>query len=153
MVDDITKGGAVITERQATWKHALTVAVLLVACGGDNDASTQLDATLEDFSFSPTEWTVAAGEEVTIELQNNGSVLHEFAILQPGAEISSEAELPATEEEWSADFVYWESGWITPGQSKIETFTAPEAGVYQVICAIATHFSGGMTGTLTAEAP
>lgn len=127
------------------------LAFLSVACGGDDDASTEIDATLDDFKFSPTEWTVAAGEEITIELENNGSVLHEFVILQPGVEISSEADLPATEEELLADFVYWETE-IEPGQSKTETFTAPEAGTYQVICAIETHFDAGMTGTLTAEA-
>jgi uncharacterized cupredoxin-like copper-binding protein len=151
MVDGTTEGGAVIM-----WRCALMglvpLALLAVACGED-DASTEIDATLEDFSFSPTEWTVAAGEEVTIELENSGSVLHEFVILQRGVEISSEAELPATEEELLADFVYWETGWIKPGQSKTETFTAPAAGTYQVICAIATHFSAGMTGTLVAEAP
>lgn len=140
-----------------TWRHALMglvpLTILSVACGGDDDTSTEIDATLEDFTFSPTEWTVAAGEEVTIELENNGSVLHEFVILQPGVEISSEAELPVTEEELLADFVYWETEWIKPGQSKTETFTAPEAGIYQVICAITTHFNAGMTGTLTAEAP
>jgi uncharacterized cupredoxin-like copper-binding protein len=141
-----------------TWRCAavglVPLALLSVACGGaDDDASTEIDATLDDFRFSPTEWTVTAGEAVTIELQNDGSVLHEFVLLQPGVEISSEAELPATEEELSADFVYWETGWIKPGQSTTETFTAPEAGVYQVICAIATHFSAGMTGTLIAEAP
>ena len=113
--------------------------------------STEIDATLDDFKFSPTEWTVAAGEEITIELENNGSVLHEFVILQQGVEISSEAELPETEEELLASFVYWETE-IEPGQSKTETFTAPEAGTYQVICAIETHFNAGMTGTLTAEA-
>ena len=139
-----------------TWRSALLglvpLTILSVACGGDDDAaSTEIDATLADFSFSPTEWTVAAGEEITIELENNGSVLHEFVILQPGVEISSEAELPATEEELLADFVYWETE-IEPGQSKTETFTAPEAGDYQVICAIASHFDAGMTGTLTAEA-
>jgi uncharacterized cupredoxin-like copper-binding protein len=150
-VNDIIQGGALFT-----WRYALMGLVplvfLSVACGKD-EASTGIDATMEDFTFSPTEWTVAAGERVTIELENNGSVLHEFVILRPGVEISSEAELPATEAELLADFVYWETGWIKPGQSKTETFTAPEAGIYQVICAIATHFSAGMTGTLTAEAP
>ena len=139
-----------------TWRYALIGLVplvfLSVACGGDDDeASTEIDATLADFTFSPTEWTVAAGEEITIELENNGSVLHEFVILQPGVEITSEAELPATEEELLADFVYWETE-IEPGQSKTETFTAPDAGVYQVICAIGSHFDAGMTGTLTVEA-
>jgi uncharacterized cupredoxin-like copper-binding protein len=126
------------------------IAFLSVACG-DDDAPTEIDTTLEDFAFSPIEWTVAAGEEVTIELENTGSVLHEFVILRPGVEISSEAELPVTEDELLADFVYWETGWIKPGQSKTATFTAPVAGVYQVICAITTHFNAGMTGTLTVD--
>ena len=138
-----------------TWRYALIglvpLALLSVACGDDDGASTEIDATLEDFKFSPTEWTVAAGEEITIELENNGSVLHEFVILQEGVQISSEAELPETEEELLATFVYWETE-VEPGQSKTETFTAPEAGTYQVICAIETHFNAGMTGTLTAEA-
>jgi uncharacterized cupredoxin-like copper-binding protein len=149
-VNDITKGGAMVT-----WRYALIglvpLALLSVACGDDDDgASTEIDATLDDFKFSPTEWTVAAGEEITIELENNGSVLHEFVILQPGVQIASEAELPETEEELLANFVYWETE-VEPGQSKTETFTAPEAGTYQVICAIETHFNAGMTGTLTAE--
>jgi uncharacterized cupredoxin-like copper-binding protein len=140
-----------------TWRHALIglvpLAFMSFACGGDDGASTEIDAALENFAFSPTEWTVAAGEDITIELVNSGSVLHEFVILQPGVEVSSEAELPASEEEWLADFVYWETGWIKPGQSTTVTFTAPEAGVYQVICAITTHLDAGMTATLTAEAP
>lgn len=141
-----------------TWRYALIglvpLALLSVACGddGDDGAPIEIDATLEDFSFSPTEWTVAAGEEITIDLTNNGSVLHEFVILQQGVEISSEADLPATEEELLADFVYWETE-IEAGESKTAMFTAPEAGSYQVICAVEGHFDAGMTGTLTAEAP
>jgi uncharacterized cupredoxin-like copper-binding protein len=152
-VDDIMKGAAMITWRCAVM-GLVPLALLSGACGGnDDDASSEIDASLEEFVFSPTGWTVAAGEEVTIELENNGSVVHEFVILQPGVEITSEAELPATEEELSADFVYWETGWIKPGQSKTDTFTAPEAGSYQVICAIATHFNAGMAATLSVEAP
>ena len=150
-MDDITREGAMVTLRYALI-GLVPLALLSVACGDDDDgASTEIDATLEDFKFSPTEWTVAAGEEITTELENNGSVLHEFVILQQGVQISSEAELPETEEELLASFVYWETE-IEPGQSKTETFTAPEAGTYQVICAIETHFNAGMTGTLIAEA-
>lgn len=142
-----------------TRRHALIglvpLAVLTVACGGDDDddgASTEIEATMADFSFTPTEWTVAAGEEITIELTNDGAVEHEWVILQPGVRISSEAELPETEEELLADFVYWEDE-VEPGESKSVAFTAPEAGSYQIICAIETHFNAGMTGTLTAVAP
>jgi len=33
--------------------------------------------------------------------------------------------------------------------AKTLTFTAPDAGTYQVICAIETHFDAGMEGSVT----
>ena len=126
----------------------------VAACGDDDDdggsADTAIAAAMEEFQFTPTDWTVAADQEITIDLENNGSVEHEWVILQPGVTISSEADLPETEEELLADFVYWEDE-VEPGDSKTLTFTAPEAGTYQVICAIADHFDAGMEGTLTVE--
>jgi uncharacterized cupredoxin-like copper-binding protein len=68
--------------------------------------------------------------------------------MQPGVTIESEADLPPTEEELLADFVYVEDE-VDAGDSKTLTFTAPAAGTYQVICAIETHFDAGMEGTLT----
>lgn len=104
--------------------------------------------TTSDFQFSPNEWTVPAGEEISIEITNEGSVLHEWVLMQPGVEIESEADLPETEEELLADFVYVEDE-VEAGASKTLTFTAPAAGTYQVICAIETHFDAGMEGSLT----
>ncbi|HEX6221850.1 MAG TPA: cupredoxin domain-containing protein [Acidimicrobiia bacterium] len=128
---------------------AFLLAVLVAACSSDG-ASTEINAEMTDFQFSPTSWTVPAGEEITIELTNNGSVEHEFVILQPGVTISGEDELPATEEELLAEFVYWEDE-VEAGETKTVTFTAPPAGEYQVICAIEGHFTAGMEGTLTSE--
>ena len=122
------------------------------ACGSDDDdgGATEIDAAMQEFEFTPTDWTVAADEEITVNLENEGSVEHEWVILQSGVEIESEADLPETEEELLADFVYWEDE-VEPGDSKTLTFTAPAAGTYQVICAIPDHFDAGMEGTLTAE--
>lgn len=133
----------------------VSLALIPIACGGDDDddsaEATEIEVTMEEFQFTPAEWTVPAGEEVTIELRNEGTVEHEWVILQQGVTITAEAELPETEEELLADFVYWEDE-VGPGETKTATFTAPEAGTYQVICAIEGHFTGGMTGTLTVEA-
>ncbi|MGB7859232.1 MAG: cupredoxin domain-containing protein [Acidimicrobiia bacterium] len=129
---------------------AVPMVLIFSACS--SGPSTEISAEMEDFKFTPTEWTVAAGEEITVELTNNGSVDHEWVILQPGVTIASEADLPETEEELLADFVYWEDE-VGTGETKTLTFTAPAAGTYQIICAIETHFDAGMTGTLTAEAP
>lgn len=122
----------------------------LVACGDSGGASTSIEATMTEFQFSPTDWTVAADEEITITLTNDGTVDHEWVILRPGVRISDESELPETEEELLAEFVYWEDE-VESDTSKSLTFTAPAAGTYQIICAIEDHFNAGMEGELVAE--
>jgi len=117
---------------------------------GDSGPSTEISATLQEFKFSPTDWTVAAGQEITLDLENTGAVLHEFVILKPGVTIASEADLPATEEELLANFVYWEIE-LENGQTTKATFTAPPAGTYQVICATEDHFNAGMKASLTSK--
>jgi uncharacterized cupredoxin-like copper-binding protein len=125
------------------------IAMVAAGCQGADEASTSLEVTTSEFQFSPSEWTVPAGEEITIDITNDGTVLHEWVLMQPGVDIASEADLPETEEELLADFVYVEDE-VDAGASKTLTFTAPAAGTYQVICAIEGHFDGGMEGTLTA---
>ncbi|MEX1126291.1 MAG: cupredoxin domain-containing protein [Acidimicrobiia bacterium] len=129
---------------------ALAVLSILSAACGDS-ASTDLKVTTTDFQFSPNSWTVPAGEEISIDITNDGSVLHEWVLLQSGVTIDSEADLPETEEELLADFVYVEDE-VDAGATKTLTFTAPEAGTYQIICAIETHFDAGMEGELTVVA-
>jgi uncharacterized cupredoxin-like copper-binding protein len=124
------------------------LALVTAACDSGGDATTSLEVTTTDFQFSPNSWTVPAGEEISIDITNEGSVLHEWVLLQPGVNIETEAELPETEEELLADFVFVEDE-VEAGATKTLSFTAPAAGTYQVICAIETHFDAGMEGTLT----
>jgi uncharacterized cupredoxin-like copper-binding protein len=70
-------------------------------------------------------------------------------VLQAGVTISSEADLPDTEEELLADFVLTETE-VEAGETGELTLNAP-AGTYQIICALDTHFDAGMEGTLTVE--
>lgn len=128
------------------------MAFAVVACGdsdaeGGGSGTTSIKATVKDFEFSPTKWTVPAGEKITLELINDGSVTHEWVLLQSGVKIDNEKDLPATEEELLADFVYWEHE-VEAGKTEKVTFTAPEAGTYQIVCAIDTHFDAGMEGQL-----
>jgi uncharacterized cupredoxin-like copper-binding protein len=126
------------------------LALVVSACDGGGGADTSLEVTTTEFQFSPDSWTVPAGEEITIEITNEGTVLHEWVLMQPGVSIESEADLPETEEELLADFVYVEDE-VEAGDAKTLTFDAPAAGAYQVICAIEGHFDGGMEGSLTVE--
>jgi len=122
--------------------------MVVAGCDGGDEASTDLEVTTSDFQFSPDSWTVPAGEEISIDITNEGSVLHEWVLMQPGVSIENETDLPETEEELLADFVYVEDE-VEAGASKTLTFTAPAAGTYQIICAIETHFDAGMEGSLT----
>lgn len=126
------------------------LAVALAACSGGG-ASTSIKADLKEFMFDPQSWEIPAGETITIELTNSGTIAHEWVLLKPGVTISDESDLPDTEEELLADFVYWEEE-VEPGDTATFTFTAPAEGTYQIICAIEGHFNGGMTGDLTVVA-
>jgi uncharacterized cupredoxin-like copper-binding protein len=131
----------------------LMIAVLVLSAGcSSGGASTDIEVTLDSFSMDPDTWEVPAGEEITITMTNDAEIAHEWVILQQGVTIDSEADLPETEEELLADFVYWEEE-VEAGDSATFTFTAPAAGEYQVVCAIPDHFDAGMEGTLTVTEP
>lgn len=119
-------------------------ALLLGACGSDDDAatSTDIEAVATDFQFDPDSWAVPAGEEFTIDFTNSGTVAHEWAVLKAGEDIESE-------DEFAEDKVLFEVEAIPAGESVTESFTVEDAGTYQVICAIDGHFDAGMEGTLT----
>lgn len=129
---------------------AAIVVLLLSACGDDDAAtddgggaegSTSIEAAAAEYAFSPDSWTVPAGEEFTIELSNEGSIQHEWAVLKAGEEIASE-------DEFTEDKVLFEVEAIPAGESTTESFTIDDAGTHQVICAIEGHFDAGMEGTL-----
>jgi uncharacterized cupredoxin-like copper-binding protein len=124
---------------------SLTVlAVLLAACGAGSGPSRSLKVTMTDFAFSPNSFTVPAGEEISVEVANNGAVAHSFIIMQTGH--------PAQGHFTDADKanVFWEVSTVPPGESVKASFTAPSnPGEYQILCGIAGHFEAGMVGKLT----
>lgn len=117
---------------------AAIVAFALGACGG---SGSDIEATATEFHFTPTSWTVTADEEVTLTFTNDGTEEHEWVIL---------SEPITSGDEFSEDLVIWEME-AAPGASAKDTFTAPAAGTYQVICALEGHFDSGMEGELTVE--
>lgn len=123
-------------------KHlALLLAVVLAACGGGG-ASTTINVTMTDFKFEPMEFTVPAGQEITVNATNNGAVKHEFVIFKLGTDAG---EKFGNEDE---ENIYWEVE-VQPGQSVTVTFTAPsEPGEYYVTCGIEGHLEAGMNARM-----
>ncbi len=119
---------------------------VLTACGGAGP-STTIDVTFTEFSFTPAEFTIPAGQEITINTKNEGAVIHEFVIMKFGQTIGDDF---GDEDEGN---IYWEVETEAGATSKA-TFTAPtEPGEYQLVCGTEGHFVAGMVGKLTVVAP
>lgn len=132
------------------WTPALLVGLAVVAAGcgddggGGGEASNAIEATAQEYEFTPDAWTVNAGEEFEIDFTNDGTVQHEWAVIALGEDIASEDEFTEAK-------VMLEVEAIDAGTTTTESFTIDEPGTYQVICAIETHFDQGMEGSLTVE--
>lgn len=119
----------------------LGLTLSLSACGASDPTAT-ISVVMTDFHFEPAQFTVPAGQEITINVVNNGAVEHEFVIFKLG---TTAGEKFGNEDE---DNIYWEVE-VLPGQSATETFTAPsEPGEYYVTCGIEGHLEAGMNAKL-----
>lgn len=125
---------------------ALLVSLVLAGCGGSSTKSVTVN--LREFSFTPSDFTVKAGQEVTLNLKNLGALNHNLHIMLIGSEVVQQWE-----DEDEAHTII-EIGNLDGGASTSVTFTAPETpGTYQFVCSIPGHFQQGMTGTMTVTAP
>ena len=116
----------------------ILLALLLGACGSDDsgggsesngsnnndggDAAQTLDVTASDFKFEPTSFSVDPGADVSVSLTNDGETAHTFTVSDPDFEVEAAA-----------------------GASAEGTFTAPQSGTLEYVCA----FHPDMKGTIT----
>ena len=122
------------------------LALLLTSCG-EAGPTTTINVTLMDFQFTPNQFTVPAGQEITINVTNTGAVVHNFIIMKLGTTAG------ATYEEDDDANVYWDEKDIEPGGDFSVTFTAPtEPGEYEVVCRTEGHIASGMVGKLVVVA-
>ena len=132
--------------RKILFLLATLLSLTLSSCGG-SAPSTTIDVTLTDFAFTPNAFTVPAGQEITLNVVNNGTVVHNFLIMKLGT-TAGEAFDEADEVN-----VFWAERDIQPGGNFSVTFTAPtEPGDYQIVCRTQGHIASGMIGTLTVVA-
>jgi plastocyanin len=122
------------------------LSLILAACGGGG-ASTKLTLNMTDFMFEPAEFTVPAGQEITMTASNFGAVEHEYVVFDLGTDPGDKF---GEEDEGN---IYWEIE-VEPGETATETFTAPsDPGEYYVTCGIAGHLEAGMVGKLIVVGP
>lgn len=123
----------------------LLAALILSGCAKNYD--TELTVDMVEFMFTPAEYTIPAGQEITLNLSNSGAVEHEFVIMKFGQTVS----IPFGDDDEGN--IYWEVE-VEPGGSETVTFTAPsDLGEYQIICGTAGHAENNMIGKMTVVAP
>ena len=124
----------------------LIICLLLTSCGGAASGSGNINVTMTDFQFTPNQFTVTAGKEVSFTSSNTGAVAHNFVIMKLGKTVGT--EFTADDE----PNIYWQVG-LFPGDTVETTFTAPsEPGEYEVVCRTPGHLQAGMSGKLTVTA-
>ena len=106
------------------------LALALVGCGGGaaGPAAVTLTVSGSEFAFDPTQLTVEAGQDVTVNFMNTGSIEHNWVVLDANGDIST--------------------GLVAAGGEGSVTFSVDQAGDYTIICDVAGHREAGMEGTL-----
>jgi uncharacterized cupredoxin-like copper-binding protein len=120
---------------------AFVIAGLLSGCGSGG-AKTSYSVIMTDFSYTPNQIRVQAGEQIALEISNTGAVVHNFIIMKAGSDLG--ADFDAGDE----PNVYWKVE-VLPGGSLQTAFTAPaQTGEYLIVCSTAGHYLAGMIGKL-----
>ena len=101
------------------------------ATGGEASVgAVTIDVELVDIAFEPTEITVPANADVTVNLVNSGVGSHTFTVEALGVD----------------------SGEIPGGQSGTVTFNSGAPAEYEFICTVPGHKEAGMVGKLIVSA-
>lgn len=114
------------------------VALFLSACG----TSSPITASMKDYSFDLSSTSAKAGK-VTFKITNNGTVTHEFVVLQSNLTLD---KLPmngdgSVDEDKLTSM--GEQGDMEPGKTLDLTIDF-HPGHYFIICNLPTHFQQGM---------
>ncbi|MEQ9104764.1 MAG: plastocyanin/azurin family copper-binding protein [Rhodothermales bacterium] len=154
---------------------ALFLSVALIGCGGESAETAEEQAPAmeeaasdaivieanDQLQFSVTEFTVAAGEEVTVTLQNVGSLPketfgHNLVFLNAGVDLveyATGAMANADNEYLPMDMsqTLAHTALLGPGEEDTITFMAPsEPGRYEFLCTFPGHY-GTMRGVMIVE--
>ena len=122
--------------------YILLLATIILSAYSKNGTSNTLNVEITDFAFTPNQFSMQAGEQITLHATHNGLVEHDFVIMKLGTDVGGHFN------EDDLANVYWQVR-IQPGESQTVTFTVPsEPGIYQIVCAMPGHVEAGMVGSL-----
>jgi hypothetical protein len=119
---------------------------LLTACSGRGTlTTTHIEAVLGEDRYTPSQWRIPGGQEITLKLTNDTPEEREWALF-----IDPPSEPYSAEDE--ANLIVKFS--VPPNQSQIVTFIAPAApGEYSVSSTLPGQLEAGLLGKVTVVQP
>ena len=130
----------------------LILILLLAACAGTSEPSTEITVEATDFAYSPLAITIPAGEPVTLMLKNSGKIEHDFVIDKIDVTDVVASDSGPAEHHQMHQPEYDLHFFARAGETSTLEFTALEPGTYEVFCSIEGHKEAGMIGKLIVAA-
>jgi len=132
-------------------KLVLIVAAGLAVAGcAGSPRITEVQVSMMEFGFQPSEFSVTAGQPVRMTLVNDGTLEHDFNIMEfPMEMTSAEADGHEMGAGMEPDLHMSAMG----GESGVTEFTPTVPGTYEYFCSVTGHKEAGMVGTMTVLAP
>src|SRR3989304_1802626 len=121
-----------MNQRKTIMRKLLLITLLLIPLFGSacipGAPSSKINLEMTDFTFTPSQFTIQAGDLTTIHVSHPGLVEHDVPTKKfntgVGGHFNEEAQPK----------VYWEID-VQPGDSQSNPFTAPGVpGTYQIVC-------------------
>ena len=111
------------------------------------DRVIEIEAS-DDFTFSPAEIAVSAGETITFEVTNTGKIPHDFTLGDQATQDAHEAEMAGGDMKEHGDP---NAVVLEPGETSELTWTFTEAGTVLIGCHQPGHYAAGMKGVVDVE--
>jgi plastocyanin len=122
---------------------AIGLLLWLTGCYSAPAVTANISVTIKDNSYQPSAWRIPAGVMITLHLDNQDSVRHDWIIL------IRQAVIPFNSDDEASTF--WKYS-IEGGKSEVIQFKAPAAaGDYPVVDA--KYLADGMAGVITVVQP
>jgi uncharacterized cupredoxin-like copper-binding protein len=145
-----------VSPRRLFVAEALLGLALLAACGGEQASGpTPTPASPEngvlalhvaEWHYQPSRIVLHVGEQVRIELHNDGKILHDFKIDGLKAEVAESHSTGPLSGSPGDVFVGADTG-----KGGTLVFTPKETGTFTFYCTVPQHRQLGMKGTLIVE--
>ncbi len=121
------------------------------ADASDADRVIELDAN-DDFTFSPAEIAVSAGETITFVITNTGNLPHDFTLGDQHTQDEHAAEMAAMMADGGMAHDDPNAVIVDPGETKELTWHFSEAGTFIIGCHQPGHYDAGMVGSVNVDA-